>query len=186
MIQINLLPIKEAKRRQQMFLVFYAGVSALMVLAVLGWFWWLQYQKVDELKQKIRKVEEESKGYEDKIREVKDLQAKEGALEGYRAAVISIYDDQKMVLSALDEIAVDVPSDIILDAIEQGRDKNEKTFTIKGMSMTEAAIQTFVDRLNRPGGPLSKATVETINLKVDKKYSANYSFTLKVEIGGAS
>jgi Tfp pilus assembly protein PilN len=185
MIQINLLPVKEEKRRKQMFIVFYAAVSGVLFLAILGWFWWSQYQKVDDLKEQIKTVEEESKGYEDKIKEVKDLQAKESALEGYRAAISAIYDDQKKVLSALDEIGTDAPNDILLDSIEQGRDKDEWVFTIKGLSMTRGSVQDYVNRLRRPGGPLKNTSVENIAFKTDKGTSASYAFTLKVEIGGA-
>jgi Tfp pilus assembly protein PilN len=182
MIQINLLPVKEEKRRKQMFVAFYAGVSGLLFLTVLGWFWWSQYQKVDVLKEQIKTVEEESKGYEDKIKEVKDLQAKEGALEGYRAAISAIYDDQKRILSALDEIGTAVPNDILLDSIEQGKDKSEWFLTLKGFSMTRGSIQDFMNRLKRPGGPLKNVTLE--NIAVSKGANSNYSFTLLIEIGG--
>lgn len=184
MIQINLLPVKETKRRKQMFLVFYAGLTALLLLAVLGWFWWVQYQKVGVVKERIQKVEEESKGYEGQIREVKDLEAKEAALENYRSAITAIYEDQKKILSALDEIAVDVPSDIVLDDIEEGRDKDEKLFTVKGTSTSEASIQAFVERLKRPGGPLVNPSVDTVNIKNQHGSTGSYTFVIKVEIGG--
>jgi Tfp pilus assembly protein PilN len=186
MIQINLLPIKEAKRRKQMFLVLYAGAVALFVLVVLGWFWWTQFQKVDDLKRRIQKVEEESKGYESQIKEVKDLQAKEAALETYRSAIVSIYDDQKKILSALDEIGVMSPSDIILESITEGRDKDDMSLVIKGSSMTEASIQSFVERLKRPGGPLKNPSVVSISFRADKSLGTNYLFEIKVEIGGVS
>lgn len=185
MIQINLLPVKEEKRRKQMFVAFYAALSGLLFLTVLGWFWWTQYQKVDLLKEQINSVEKESKMYEGQIKEVKDLQAKEAALEGYRAAIASIYDDQKRVLSALDEIGVDLPSDVILESIEQGRDKDEWIFTIRGLSISRVSIQEFANRLKRPGGPLSNPSIENITLKSEKGTNANFLFTLKVECGGA-
>jgi Tfp pilus assembly protein PilN len=187
MIKINLLPVKEAKRRKQMLLFVYVGLVAVVVMAGMAWFWWVQYQKVNDLNARIQKVDEESKGYEGKIQEIKDLQLKETALESFRSVIKSIYDDQKTVLGALDQLAQDMPEDVWFNNIEQGQDKDVNTLTVKGDSLSQAGIQLFANRMRKPGGFLSDPIVQDIAVRQD---AANfngsvYTFTLKVKMGGS-
>jgi Tfp pilus assembly protein PilN len=187
MITINLLPVKETKRRRQMILFFYAGFLLLGVVAIMGWFWWVQYQKVGELKYQIAKVEEESKGYEEKIKEVKDLQAKEASLEVFRDVIKSVYDQQKLILAALDQLALDLGENMRLIAIDRKSGADSKSLTIKGSAMTQADIQQYVNRLRRPGGAVSNPKVEDLTTRqtVSVMNSFVYNFTLKVNLGGA-
>jgi cell division protein FtsL len=70
MIKINLVPLKE-KKKQQEYIFILAGVAIAVVLAS-GMFW-IYIQKIQtkrDLNIQIKKVEDESKGYEEKIAEV--------------------------------------------------------------------------------------------------------------------
>jgi Tfp pilus assembly protein PilN len=186
MIKINLLPVKETKRRKQMVLFLYAGLLLAAVFALMGWFWWVQYQKVDDLKAQIAKVDEESKGYADKIKEVKDLQVKEASLETFRAIIKSVYDVQKKTLSALDQLAMDLGDDMRLIAIDQGVGPTADILTVKGSSLTQAAIQQYAERLRRPGGALSEPTISDLlaNQSAPGMSGRVYTFTIKVKMGG--
>jgi len=187
MIKINLLPVKEAKRRKQMLLFVYIGLVAVVVMAVMAWFWWIQYQKVNDLNVRIQKVDEESKGYEGKIQEIKDLQQKEAALESFRSVIKSIYDDQKMVVGALDQLAQDMPDDVWFTSVEQGLDKDDNFLTVKGNSLSQAAIQQFANRMRKPGGFLADPILQdiTVGQTVGNFTGSVYKFTLKVKMGGA-
>ncbi len=186
MIKINLLPVKETKRRKQMILFVYAGLLLAAVFAVMGWFWWVQYQKVDDLKAQIAKVDEESKGYAEKIKEVKDLQVKEASLETYRGIITSVYDLQKKTLSALDQLAMDLGEDMRLISIDQGTAAAADVLTVKGSSLNQAAIQEYVARLRRPGGALSEPTIADLlaNQSAPGMSGRVYTFTIKVKMGG--
>jgi Tfp pilus assembly protein PilN len=185
MIKINLLPVKETKRRRQMVLFFYAGFLLIGGAAVLGWFWWVQFQKVGELKIQIAKVDEESKGYADKIKEVKDLQVKEASLETYRGIIKSVYDLQKTTLSALDQLAMDLGDDMRLISIDQGTGAEINVLTVRGSSLTQASIQQYVSRLRRPGGALSNPRLEDLLARqtVTGLSGYAYTFSLKVNMG---
>ncbi len=187
MIKINLLPVKEAKRRKQMLLFVYIGLVAVVLMAGMAWFWWVQYQKVNDLNVLIQKVDEESKGYEGKIQEIKDLQLKETALESFRSVIKSIYDDQKTVLGALDQMAQDLPDDVWLNNTEQGQDKDSNLLTIKGDSLSQASIQLLANRMRKPGGFLTDPIVQEITVRQNAgSFNGSvYTFTLKVKMGGS-
>ena len=182
MIKINLIPVKETKRRKQLLLVAYAIALLICVLAVMGWFWWTQYQKVGFIKDKIARVDEESKGYEEKIKEVKDLEAKSASLDNYRGVIKSVYDSQKKVLAALDQLATDLGDNMRFTSIEDTADG----LTVKGFSMTQSSIQQYVNRLKRPGGAVSDPKIDdlTVRQTVSGFNGKVYAFTLKMKLGG--
>jgi Tfp pilus assembly protein PilN len=185
MIKINLLPVKEAKRRKQVILVVYFGALATVVLLLMGWFWYLQVRTVHDLNARIAKVDEESKGYEEKIKEVKDLQLKEKSLESYRGVIKSIYDEQKKVLGAIDQLAMTLPAEVWLTAIEQGRGDHEDELIVTGSSLKHSAVQEYVAGMTKPGGFLKDPLVDDllINQVVTGTSTKVYKFVIKVKMG---
>ena len=61
----------------------------------MAWIYGLRLGVKTGLKNKIQQVDEESKIYEEKINEIKDLQDKETSLEGIRKTLKTITDSQE-------------------------------------------------------------------------------------------
>ncbi len=164
MIRINLIPVKEKKKRQELFII--ACVVAGLVLLVLGmiWFYGLRLQVKADLKIKIQQVDEESKSYEEKIKEVKDLQTKEASLDGIRKTLKTITDSQRKAISALDLIGSKLPDGIWLTGVTQGKDKDDNVFTLKGYAFSNSSLEEFFNAFQKPGSSFKDSTLDLLSI----------------------
>jgi Tfp pilus assembly protein PilN len=160
MIKVNLLPVTEKKKRKQFIVIVFGVFVAIVLFAILGWVYVGRLQAEKDLADQIKRVDQESQGYSDKIAEIKDLETKEANLEGFRKTLKSIYDVQKNVLFAFDQIASNLPDDIWVTKITQGQKPNEGSFIIDGYSFSNLSLQEFLNVLQKPGSGFSGTTLD--------------------------
>jgi len=160
MIKVNLLPVTEKKKRKQMVAIVLVFFLALVVFLVLGWIYVGRLQTERDLADQIKKVEQESQGYSDKIAEIKDLEAREASLDGFRKTLSSIYDVQKNVLFAFDRLAAYLPSGVWITKVTQGQKPDENKFIVDGYSFSNMALQAYLKTLQKPGGGFSDTTLD--------------------------
>ena len=160
MIKINLVPVKEKKKRKE-FLIGFVVVALVVVLA-LGMFWiYVQRVRVkSNLKNEIAQIKEESKSYEDKINEVKDLQAKETSLEAFKKTIKSISETQRKILVGVDQLALGLNGGVWVTNISQGKGKDEDKFVLNGYSFTALDLNRYFNAIQRPGKFLKDATLD--------------------------
>ncbi len=161
MIRINLIPVKEKKKRQEFFLIACVMAGLFLLVLMMAWIYGLRLGVKTDLKNKIQQVDEESKSYSEKINEIKDLQAKETSLEGIKKTLKTITDSQRKAICALDVIASKIPDGVWLTGITQGKDKDNGTFTLQGYSFSGASLEEFYNSFQKPG---SIFTASTLNL----------------------
>ncbi|HET9869535.1 MAG TPA: hypothetical protein VFR02_03435, partial [bacterium] len=130
MIKVNLLPVGEKKKRQQLVFVALGVLFSLVVILVLGWIYMGRLQVERDLNDQIKRVDQESQGYSDKIAEIKDLEAKQASLDGFRKTLKAIADVQKTVLFAFDQLAANLPGDVWITKITQGQKPDENKFVV--------------------------------------------------------
>ncbi len=160
MIKINLVPLKERKRRKD-FLIFGAiGAACVILILGLAWLSLARIQAKNKLTRQIREVEEKSQKYKDQINEVKDLEAKEASLEALKKTIKGVSDAQRKVLTALDQVGLNMPEGIWLTGIVQGKGNDGNKFTIQGYAFTQASLQTYLTSLQKPGGSLKEVTLD--------------------------
>ena len=164
MIRINLIPVKEKKKRQELFII--ACVVAGLVLLVLGmiWFYGLRLQAKADLKIKIQQVDEESKSYEEKIKEVKDLETNEASLDGIRKTLKTITDSQRKAISALDLIGAKLPDGVWLTGVTQGKDKDDNVFTLQGYAFSNSNLEDFFNAFQKPGSSFKESTLDLLSI----------------------
>lgn len=182
MIKINLLPVKEKKRRQQVLIAVYIGLGLLLVAAVLGWLLSTRYRIQADLKTEIAKIEEESAGYQEKIQEIKALEASQARLESFRKVATSISVEQCKLIGSLDQLASILPSEIWLSDVIQGTAKTESSLTIRGYSLSQPMLDTFVRNLGRPGGFLAKGSLNVSNVLATHGGNRVYQFEVKADM----
>jgi Tfp pilus assembly protein PilN len=164
MIRINLIPVKEKKKRQELLII--VGVMGFLFLLIMGmvWVYWLHLEVKTDLKNKIQQVDEESKSYEEKIKEIKDLESKEASLDGIRKTLKTITDSQRKAISALDLIAAKLPEGVWLTAITQGKDKDDNSFTLQGYAFSNASLEDFFAALQKPGSSFKESTLNLLSI----------------------
>lgn len=164
MIKINLVPVKEKKKRKE-FLVVFSALSVLTVFVLILAYIYIQRLKVaSELNRQIEEVKKESESYQDKINEVKDLESKEANLESFRKIVRSIAETQRKVLVGMDQVALNLPDGVWITAINQGSGPDGNKFTIQGYSFSEENLRKFSKNMLRPTGLLKEVSIDEKSL----------------------
>lgn len=164
MIRINLIPVKEKKKRQELFII--ACVMAGLLLLVLGmaWVYGLRLGVKADLINQNKQVDDESKSYEGKIKEIKDLQAKETSLDGIRKTLKTITDSQRKAISALDLIASKLPDGVWLTGITQGKDKDNNVFTLQGYAFSNSSLEEFFNAFQKPGSAFTDSILNLTSI----------------------
>lgn len=141
MILINLLPHREARRKQRKQAFFVAlGVSAAVgVLLVGAWVAVIQQMQSaqqarnDLLRAEIGKLDTE-------IKDIATLRAEIQALKDRQAAVEALQTDRNTPVHLLNELVRHVPEGIFLTSIRQAGD----VVTIVGMSQSNERVSEFL------------------------------------------
>jgi Tfp pilus assembly protein PilN len=158
MIKINLVPVKEKKKQKEIFIVICSvGVVAIMVLGML-WFYMKKVQVRSNLNDEIHQVDEESKSYQEKINEIKDLESKEANLEAFKRTIKGISETQRKVIVALDRLAIGMTEGVWLVTITQARD-NPNKFTMAGFAFSQSNLQNFFSGLQKQTNFLKDVTL---------------------------
>src|SRR5258708_36424055 len=87
MIKINLVPVKEKKKRKEFLIGFFLVVAFANIAMGMFWIYIQRVQVRSDLKKKIRQIEEESKGEQDKNKKMKELQKKEANIEAFKKTI---------------------------------------------------------------------------------------------------
>lgn len=164
MIKINLIPVKEKKKRKEFMIVSFAIV--IFVFIALGLFWiYVQRIKVkSDLNFQIKQIDEESKGYQEKINEVKELENKQASLEALKKTIKGISEVQRKVVVAIDQLAVNLPEGVWLTNIGQGLTQDSNKFTVDGYAFTRSSLQNYYNALQKPGGSFRDSTLDIKNI----------------------
>jgi Tfp pilus assembly protein PilN len=162
-IKINLVPVKEKKKRQE-FLIILGGMAGLvLVVLVLVYIYLLKVGVANDLTKQIEDVRKESESYQDKINEVKDLEGKEGNLTVVKKTIQSISETQRKVLVAVDQIALNMPNGVWISAITQGMGNDSNKFTVKGFSFTDQGYRDFWRNFQKSIGFVKEVTFDEDN-----------------------
>jgi len=140
-ILINLLPHREAKRRQRKRSFFIAlGAFALVGVAIAGvWFTVLQQLSAaqlarnDFLKTEIARLETQ-------IKDIATLRAEIDALKARQKAVEDLQTDRNTPVYLLDELVKQTPEGVYLTTIKQ----SGQTILVTGVAQTNERVSEFL------------------------------------------
>ena len=160
MIKINLIPVKEKKKRQEFFVLFCVVVFFILVASGMLFIYIQKRTVVNDLNKQIDEVKKESESYQDKINEMKDLQAKKDSLDAIKKTIQGISETQRKILAGIDQIAVNLPDGMWITRIEQGKGNDSNKFTVQGMAASVKILDQYFGNLQRPGGLLKEVTLD--------------------------
>lgn len=164
MIRINLIPVKEKKKRQELFIIACVMVGLFLLALGMAWVYGLRLGVRTDLKNKIQQVEEETKGYEKQKQEVKDFETNEASLEGIRKTLKTITDSQRKSIFALDLIAAKLPDGVWLTGITQGKEKDNNVFTLQGYAFSNSNLEDFFNAFQKPGSVFTESTLNLMSI----------------------
>lgn len=160
MIKINLVPVKVKKKRTEFFII--SGVIGFFVVVgmVLFYIYVTRLAVVNDLNKQIEEVQKESEAYQDKINEIKDIQAKKDSLTAIKKTIQGISEVQRKVLAAVDQSAANLPDGVWLTKLTQGSGNETNKYTLLGYAASMGQMQSYVSNLQRPGGLLKEVTFD--------------------------
>ena len=120
MILINLLPHREAKRRQRKQ-AFFAGVAAAVVAGlVIAGVWYLVLQQLMANQQaRTQFLNEEIARLDVQIKDIASLRAEIDALKARQKAVEDLQTDRNTPVRLLDELVKQMPEGVYITSIKQ-------------------------------------------------------------------
>jgi Tfp pilus assembly protein PilN len=147
MIKINLIPAKERKKQKEMIYVLSAAFFLVLAFLLMAYVYARRLSAEHGLEAQIQEVQKESEGYQDKIKEIKDVQAKEADLKTLEKTMSQISENQRKVLVAVDQAADNLPQDVWLTRIEQKPEGGE--FVITGEAASLDSAKEYFSRLKK-------------------------------------
>jgi len=178
MIKINLLPYREERERLATlgYLILLASltVATIMVISII---WVRQNQLISYLESKkntlqnnlkiFAKIRKEAKRYE------KDIKTLQNKIE----AITTLRKGRSSPVRILDELSRRLADDVWLDSLVQ----QDSQFVIKGFSLTNEGIATFMKNLSQSDFFRGVELVQSVMTTM--KGEKIYNFTLIVKYG---
>ncbi|RJX26597.1 MAG: pilus assembly protein PilN [Desulfurivibrio sp.] len=178
MIRINLLPVRQMKKRlrnRNEAIAFLASLVVLLALLVMAS--WSMDQKVSSLQTNIKNLNDKKAKYNVILNEIKQLEQDKQKLTAKIDVIKRLKSTSQITVRLLDEIARATPPDSIwLQSLKQ----SGSAVDLAGIALDNTRLADYMDRLTAspyfPSATLGKSSLTTIAGQ-DLK-----SFTLRLEI----
>ncbi len=145
MLRINLLPVRQLKKRAKArneILGIFLGVLSLVVLCFgIGF---LQAQKISALNADIAALTAERDSYAPVLAKIEELKKTKADLERKSAIIDKLKTDSSLTVRVLDEVATKVDSNRMwLDSLNQ----QGSTLQLTGVALDNESVAQFMDNL---------------------------------------
>ena len=141
MILINLLPHRQEKRQRRK-VAFFAGlgVAAVAGLAIVGVWYLVLQQMIDNQQQRNRFLSTEIAKLEDQIKDIATLKAEIEALKARQKAVEDLQTDRNVPVRLLNELVKQTPEGVYLTSVKQ----SGKVVAVTGVAQTNERVSEML------------------------------------------
>lgn len=183
MIQINLLPHREAarKKRRELFFIQLGVAAGLGVVVSLLVFAWYQ-ARIDTQERRNELLQTEIKVLDEQIKEIATLQSELDGLKARKAGVESLQGDRNLPVYLLSEMVKQLPEGVFLKSLKQeGMD-----ITLTGVAQSQERVSELLRNLNGNSPWLTQPQLVEIvagNVSVGPKEQRRaYNFSMRVTL----
>ena len=144
MIKINLLPVREERRRMgaRQEQMFFALIMVLTLIGVYTWHSTLN-RKIKDLRLQINQVQQEITRLSKIVEEVEKFKADKKVLEGKIAVIDQLKTYRQVQVHYMDELNKALPGQVWLEFYQQ----REDTLVLRGKSLSTDDIAGFMRNL---------------------------------------
>jgi type IV pilus assembly protein PilN len=171
MIRINLLPVRQLKKRQRIKSeIFIFSASLVLVLAILGGAGLFLGQKIANLKTDLITLEKKKKSYKPILNQIAKLQKDKKTLENKLTAIKKLQTGSQLTVRVLDEVAKQTPTDRMwLTSMSQ----SGSSVKLAGIALDNETIAQYMNALD------SSPYLAKTNLSISKQSTTIASKKLK-------
>ena len=179
MIQINLLPVREIKKRarakNQIILSSVSFICLLLFIALLSWY---QGAIISDLKNQNASIENEKKKYQNIVNQIKKIDAEKALLDNRISVIKKLKQESSLTVHVLDEIASLTPANRMwLKSLSQAA----SNLSLTGMALDDQTIAKYMDDLE---GSRYMQNVHLANTTMDRFAERNLkSFSISCVVG---
>lgn len=147
MVRINLLPVRDIKRRaqakQQITFFALAVACLLVVLSLVGF---QQSIKAGQLQQEMTKIKQEKQSYAKTLNQIKKLEEDKAVLESRIAIINKLKADSSLTVHIIDEVANILPTKRMwLTSLSQ----SGNNLDLAGMALDNRTIANYMEDLKQ-------------------------------------
>ena len=146
MIEINLLPVREARRRERVrFQISIFILSLLLVFAIIAYLKWNINLREREVDAQIATVKAELRKLDKVIRDINRIKKEKEKLEKKIQIIGSLERGRMGAAMVMDEISRRVPEKVWLEKMS----KNGRSLKLEGIALDEETIANFMTSLEK-------------------------------------
>lgn len=146
MARINLLPWREAKRKEQLNqFVALIGFFVVIGLIAAGTWYYINTLKIDAKNRRIAYVEGKISELDKKIEEIEKLEDEKERLLARMRAIEQLQGNRPLIVRLFDEIVNTLPEGVSIKTIEQ---KGEG-LKIEGVAQANARVSSFMRNIEQ-------------------------------------
>lgn len=145
MIYINLLPVREIKRRQQAKKeIFLAGGAFLLFLTCLALFAYYQAHTISSLQKQLSELQTEKQKYTKILNEIKEIEEAKKTLQTRIEVIKQLKQSSSLTVHILDEVAtLTPPNRMWLTGLSQ----TGSALQLSGMALDNQTVAKYMDDL---------------------------------------
>ena len=144
MIRINLLPVRAARKKEevQRQLLLFSIFLILLLIGSVGW-WQATKSTLAGVQKDNRQLEEEIANLKKIIGEVDEYKAQQALLEKKLEVIRQLKANKTGPVHMLDELALRIPEKLWLESVAESAQK----VTLRGVSINNEVIATFMNKM---------------------------------------
>jgi len=164
MIRINLLPVREERRKQDLQ-QFVALMAAVLIgsVALASVFHWSLRSDLSETKTAIKQTEQQIERFGPQLEKVQEYKKTKAQIEQKLAVIEELEESRSGPVHMLDELAIHAPDRLWITKLQA----SGRTVQISGLSLDNELVATFMTALESSayfkGVELQSTEAKTIN-----------------------
>ena len=146
MIEINLLPVREARRKESLrfqFTIF--ALTIFLLLLIIAYLNWNVNKKEKYINAQLKKVQEEVEQLKIKVGEIDELKKQKEKLEQKVSVIKELERGRLRATFILGELSQKIPDKVWIDSL----DKSGRTLKMTGVALDNETIANFMTSLEQ-------------------------------------
>ena len=145
MIRVNLLPIRETLRKQDLkrFIVHAVIGAVVTIMLMIGSYWYYD-RELSLMQTRLAGIKKERDQLSEKTKQLFSLIQEDKRLKDQVTQIRKLVERKESIALLLEAVSLAIPDDVWLEKLEK---QPNRFFRLEGKSKNNKSVMTFVDQL---------------------------------------